>query len=113
MKQTSKGKTRVERVAQAVAEQVKAQNSEHNGDARRENDPPGQWTILRAIMTLRNRTCYNRNRGSSASRKPSPSRLKPNTVSIIAKPGKNTKCGALKTWFRSAANMAPHSGCGG
>ncbi len=34
---------------------------------------------------------YKRKRGSSASRKPSPSRLKPRTVIIIAIPGNRTK----------------------
>ena len=35
-------------------------------------------------------------RGSRASRMPSPSRLKPSTVIIIAMPGKKTKCGEVK-----------------
>ena len=36
-------------------------------------------------------------RGSSASRSPSPSRLKPNTVSMIAMPGKKMRWGALNS----------------
>ena len=32
---------------------------------------------------------------------------------MIMSPGKNTRCGAVKTWLRSAPSMAPHSGVGG
>ncbi len=39
---------------------------------------------------------YVLSRGSSASRKPSPSRLKPKTVSMIARPGKRTMWGEVK-----------------
>ncbi len=35
--------------------------------------------------------------GSRASRKPSPIRLKPSTVIMMARPGKNTRCGAENT----------------
>ena len=51
--------------------------------------------------------------GSSASRNPSPSKLKAKTVSIIARPGKISKWGALKTLFRSVPSIVPHSGFGG
>src|SRR4029450_5033197 len=50
--------------------------------------------------------------GSSASRKPSPSRLKASTVMRMARPGKVTIQGALRKNSRASASIVPHSGVG-
>ena len=50
-------------------------------------------------------------RGSRASRIPSPRRLKPSTVIMMARPGKNTRWGALNTWLRfGTQHGAPFGG---
>ena len=52
-------------------------------------------------------------RGSCRSRRPSPSRLSPRTVSTIARPGNSAMCGAseMKVW--ASASMRPQEGVGG
>ena len=50
-------------------------------------------------------SCFRR--GSIASRRPSPSRLKASTVIIMAMPGKKTRWGAVKTWLRSVPAWCP------
>src|SRR6185503_17372886 len=49
-------------------------------------------------------------RGSRASRRPSPRRLNPRTVRVIARPGARITIGALKSWLRSRPIIEPHSG---
>src|SRR5260221_333282 len=51
--------------------------------------------------------------GSKASRKPSPTRLKANTVSAIASPGKIDIQGAVSRKVRPSLSMVPHDGAGG
>ena len=52
---------------------------------------PSLWVIISAPWY------QSFSRGSNASRMPSPKRLKPRTVIMMAMPGKNTRCGALNT----------------
>src|SRR5439155_4150244 len=52
-------------------------------------------------------------RGSSASRRPSPSRLKPSTVSDSAIPGAKMRYAAVKIWSLASPIMRPHSAVGG
>ena len=56
---------------------------------------------------------YRFSLGSSASRSPSPSRLKASTVIRIARPGNVTTHHARLTNSRADASMVPHSGVGG
>src|SRR5471032_2361201 len=51
--------------------------------------------------------------GSSASRKPSPSRLNASTVTKMARLGNNAICGAVTMSARASLSIAPHSGVGG
>ena len=51
-------------------------------------------------------------RGSSQSRKASPSRLKARTAVITAAAGKITRCGASKRWPLASFSMAPQLGIG-
>ena len=51
--------------------------------------------------------------GSSASRSPSPSRLKASTVKKIARLGNSATCGAFTMSARASFSIAPHSGLGG
>src|SRR6185436_16451708 len=46
--------------------------------------------------------------GSSASRSPSPRRVNPRTVSVIARAGKMMTWGALNSWLRSRPIIDPH-----
>ena len=50
--------------------------------------------------------------GSSASRSPSPSRLKASTVMRMARPGNVTTHGMERIKLRASASMVPHSGVG-
>ena len=50
--------------------------------------------------------------GSRASRRPSPRRLKARTFHMMARPGKNTRWGAVKTWLRSDGQHRPPLGGG-
>src|SRR5207247_10612332 len=52
-------------------------------------------------------------RTSSASRRPSPTRLTPSTVIPIASPGKSDTHGATRSRSRPSAIMAPQDGVGG
>src|SRR2546422_1465151 len=52
-------------------------------------------------------------RTSSASRRPSPTRLTPSTVMPIASPGKSNTHGATRSRSRPSAIMAPQDGVGG
>src|SRR5690606_223130 len=51
--------------------------------------------------------------GSKASRRPSPTKLKPRTTTIIAKPGQRMRFGARRMKSLPSAIIAPHSGVGG
>src|SRR5439155_25049814 len=51
--------------------------------------------------------------GSSASRRPSPRRLKASTVKKIARLGKSATCGEVIMSARASLSIAPHSGVGG
>src|SRR5438093_1047514 len=53
------------------------------------------------------------NEGSSASRSPSPSKLKPSTVTMMARPGKIARCGDWRRNGTASAIITPHSGAGG
>src|SRR5215472_18503889 len=54
-----------------------------------------------------------RRRGSLRSRKPSPSRLKPSTVTMIASPGRVARCGESRMYDKPKASVAPQLGVGG
>ena len=54
-----------------------------------------------------------RNRGSSASRSPSPIRFSPSTVRMIANPGTSAICGAMLTMVCASASIRPQDGVGG
>src|SRR6516165_500566 len=54
-----------------------------------------------------------RSRGSSRSRRPSPTRLKPTTVTRMARPGNVAIQGAVSINDRPVASIEPHSGVGG
>ena len=56
---------------------------------------------------------YPCRRGSSASRKPSPSRLKPITTNEIVRPGKIAVQGAMTKLLRASVSIRPQSGVGG
>src|ERR671926_380647 len=59
--------------------------------------------------------CYNqcRWRGSRMSRRASPRRFVPNTTRLIARPGKITSQGAVRTYSAAdSESMRPHEGCG-
>ena len=60
-----------------------------------------------------NRRFVHRSRGSSASRRPSPSRLNETTVTKIASPGQIAIHGALTRKRWAALSMLPHDGAGG
>jgi hypothetical protein len=53
------------------------------------------------------------NRGSKRSRNPSPIRLRPSTVMMIAKPGNKAMCGASEISVCASASMRPQLGSGG
>ena len=52
-------------------------------------------------------------RGSSRSRKPSPSRLSPSTASAMAMPGHTASSGDWNIIVCASLSMRPHEGCGG
>ena len=52
-------------------------------------------------------------RGSSASRRPSPSRLSPSTLSATARPGKTASRGATYIQPCASLSMRPQEACGG
>ena len=52
-------------------------------------------------------------RGSSASRSPSPMKLKPDTVSTIAAPGRRQPAGSGQTYCCAPSSMLPQEGVGG
>ena len=51
--------------------------------------------------------------GSSTSERPSPSRLRPSTVSTMAKPGNSARCGAMIMRVCASNSMRPQLGIGG
>src|SRR5437899_7535683 len=55
----------------------------------------------------------HRLRGSSASRSPSPSRLRLRTARKIAAPAENEYHGVWVRYFRPVSSMEPHDGVGG
>src|SRR3954469_24012157 len=57
--------------------------------------PTAPTTTLRLLLMRDSLLGTHRDRGSSASRRPSPNRLKANTVTKIAKPGETMKLGAI------------------
>src|SRR2546425_1926899 len=69
----------------------------------------------RPRILLGHRGCHYRPRslGSSKSRNPSPMRLKPTTVTRIARPGNVAIHGAVSMNERPVASIDPHSGVGG
>lgn len=52
-------------------------------------------------------------RGSIASRRPSPSRLKERAVIMMKMPGIMIRCGTVRMTSRASASIEPHSGFGG
>src|SRR4029453_6691866 len=87
------------------------QRRQHHHGAQQEDGPldPAQVTGLCRRDLAQRRSSF----GSSASRNPSPSRLKARTVKKIASAGKIAACGAVSISERAASSMAPHSGVGG
>src|SRR5713101_8871085 len=84
--------------------------------ARDEGDVTGEPTMgtgQRAFPGRGRCHCRPRSRGSSRSRRPSPMRLKPTTVTRIARPGKVAIHGAVSMNERPVASIDPHSGVGG
>jgi len=68
----------------------------------------------RQNTSKRGRHAYTwRSRGSSASRKPSPRRLKPRTRNMMETPGKKTIQGEVNMWLLLRLSIKPHSGVGG
>ena len=54
-----------------------------------------------------------RSRGSRRSRRPSPMRLRPRTVSTMARPGTSARCGAMAIMVWLSASIRPQEGVGG
>ena len=61
----------------------------------------------------RGRVGHRLSRGSRASRRPSPSRLKAKTVSVRAMPGNRIRCGAVNSLSLVWPIIEPHSAIGG
>ncbi len=84
-------------------------------------DPDGARTALGAAIALSGsdpdlqaaRANDQIARGSSASRRASPTKLKPSTSSAIARPGKIVKWGASNKCDRPASSIVPQLGVGG
>ena len=70
----------------------------------------GRWRDRRPRAACQRRAL---SLGSSASRKPSPSRLRPNTLSATATPGNTASRGARYIQFCASASIRPHEACGG
>src|SRR5262249_38575577 len=79
-----------------------------------ERHPAPQLTIGTARPErARSDPANQRERGSSASRKPSPRRLKESTARKIASPGQTAIQGAVTRKRWAALSMLPHEGAGG
>src|ERR671919_116733 len=59
------------------------------------------------------RQALPRSRGSSASRRPSPTRLKASTATMMASPGTVATCGATSSTSRPVDTIKPHEAVGG
>jgi hypothetical protein len=72
------------------------------------------WRLLtsrRGIVSCSQRALARR--GSSRSRRPSPSRFRPSTASAIAMPGNTASSGCWNMRVCASLSMRPHEGCGG
>src|SRR6185503_5611037 len=103
-----------ERLARGDAE-ARAAHGLHDAAVRRELDGevrdlehglPGAYRRLRAHSRPRKRT-------SSASRKPSPSKLNASTAVLIRSAGNSSSCGCASIVLMPSLLMLPHDGVGG
>src|SRR3972149_853578 len=84
----------------------------HDELARGEGRPLGDVAALVALSNLAPGP-HRFSRGSSSSRRPSPSRLKARTVAAMAADGHRTRVTEWSMNSRPEATMRPHEGAGG
>src|SRR5439155_19289076 len=96
-----------QRLAQALA-RASGRDAVAPEERRLGHEPRQRAEVRVARASDPHRRC-----GSSASRRPSPSRLKPSTATMIARPGNTARCVANSRYCRPSFSMTPQDGAGG